>query len=199
MAAFDDLVTEVLDNVGSRNDADSTTFARRGVNFGTVLAGILFDPEELQVVANLTLGVGGTSVSLSTLTELMTITRVFNATDVVNMGAIAWDRWEALTYPGSGTPEFHSRFGSTLYIRQAPTASTTIRVSYRKYAHRASTGDTLEFTQHDEYIVAAATKYTWACLEETESSDLIGKVGEALGITLQAGTKLRALLEGGMQ
>uniref|UniRef100_A0A6M3KB56 Uncharacterized protein n=1 Tax=viral metagenome TaxID=1070528 RepID=A0A6M3KB56_9ZZZZ len=189
-------VTDALGNTGTK----AVTWADRALNYAQLLAALIFDPPELKVTDDLTLAISGSSVSLSTLTRLRAIETIYNSTSSKRMWPLSWDKWYILAPATVGDAIYYCRRSETLHTAPIPTVANTLRTHYYKYpAALTVTDDTLDFDNHDSFIVNAAIKLAWAFQEETENVDMMNKVGEAIGIPLAMGTKLRHDLEEGIR
>ena len=191
-----ELKTMITDALG-RADANALTIAGRGVNFGQLMAAILYDPPELQTTGSLTVSASGTSVSLSTLTNLLSLIKIYNSTASKDVFIVPYDKFTIIVPTGAGNVLYAAKFGTTLYTRPTPTVSNTLTASYRKYpSPLVADGTSIDFDHYDEFITTVGLRYAWACFEEPESSDLFSKVGELIGVPLAIGTKIRNQLEG---
>ena len=189
-------VTDALGNEGAK----AVVWADRAVNYAQLLAALYFDPPELKVSSDLTLLVSGVSVSLSTLTRPRIIDLIYNQTTSRRMWPLSWERWYILAPTTAGDTLYYCRRNTTLYTAPPPTAESTLNVYYRKYpAPLADTDDTLDFDFHDSFIVSTALKFAWAFQEEMENADMMSKVGDATGVPLALGTKLRQDFEEGIR
>lgn len=170
---------------------------RQGVNFAVALIALMFDPPELQTSGSLSISVGGTSVSLSTLTRPRLIKHVWNVTSAAQVFEVPFDKWLTLVQTGSGNVKFYSRDGMTLYTRPTPTAGNTLTAYYNQYPdYLLSAGDEVPYAQYDDLINSYAQAYAWACQEEKDASDLWNTLGDKLGAPALVMKEARRFMEG---
>jgi hypothetical protein len=178
---FSVLYTDVARSIGRYDsdgtiDTDGLAISKRGVNFGMLLAALLFDPTELKTIGNLTIGASTGSVVTTTLTLLRLINSIYNTTGSRTVHPIPEEKFNLILPTGLTYVEYYYRHGTTIYTN-SPVASNTLSVKYTKYpAELVNAEDVLEFSQHDSVIVAAATSYAFATLEETDSQAVWDKV-----------------------
>jgi hypothetical protein len=192
-STFSTLYGYITDAIGQA-DTLGVNLAKRGVNFGQLLAALLFRPPELHAVGSL--AVSGSSASLSGLsTRLHDIKAVYNSTGACNVWLIPYDKWKVIVPSGETYIKFYTRFGNTLYVNQ-PSASNTLSISYFNVPTSLSNDATqIDFDNYDSFITAIGTRFAFACIEEGESSELFQKVGDAFSIPLAMGTKIRNEIE----
>jgi len=195
MSVFSTLYTYVTDALG-RDDTLGIALAKEGVNFAYTLGALAFQPPELQTSSSLTATSGASSVSLSSLTGLHQINAIFNDTGSITVWLIPHGRWNAIRPTGALTyVKFASRYGNTLH-HNSPTSDNSLSLFYLKTPVLLSgDGDTLEYVNHDSFIMAVATQYAFSCLEEKESADLFKTISDTFSIPLAIGSKLRSDVE----
>lgn len=173
MATFLTLYTAVTDALG-RADTLGVTLAKRGVNFGQLLAALFFDPVTLKTTGTLT--ASSTSTSLSTLTKLRLINSIFNTTGGVPVNFVPEEKFNLIVPSGLTYIEYYYRHGGTIY-HNSPSASNSLAVKYTIFPTELSgDSDACALTEYDSFIVAAGTNYAFASLEETESQTIWDKV-----------------------
>ena len=171
MSTFLSLYTAVTDSLG-RDDTLAVTQAKRGINFGQILAALVFDPIELKTSGNLTISASGTSVIITTLTSIRLINSIYNTTGSKDVKFIPEDKFNLIVPSDLTYVEYFYRHGSYIYVNP-PTDANTLNVKYNKFpTELTNDSDVLEITNNDSFIIAAANSYAFASFEEAEASKL---------------------------
>lgn len=200
MSTFGTIKTSVYYKIARDDDeAEAKAFVEDGINAAQLLAALVFKPPEMQKSGNVTVSAGGSSVSLSALTTLHTIYTVYNNASSKPVVFIPYDRWNfilPLTAPTTAYVEYASRWSNTLYVSPAPTADNILTLNYFALpAVMDDDADELEIVNHDPWIIAIATSYAFACMEEKEAADIWATIGQAHGVPLGLGTQARTEFE----
>ncbi len=190
------LETLVIKGLGGRNDATALTIIDACINYATTLASLLFKPRELEKQANQTLGTGTTSAALS-LTNWLDIETIYNTSDSIKMWFIPWEQWYVVLPANIGAVKYFSLVGSNLWYKDSPSANKGIQITYIGYpTELANSNDTLDFGQHDSYIVSTAVSLAWSFFEKGRGWSDIEKALNSISLPLTMGTKARQLVEG---
>lgn len=190
------LTLQITDAVGN-DDVTTTAMAMRGLNMAQVMGAFLYNPPELNVSGNLTVSASGTSVALSTLTNLNSIADIYNTTGSCPVSPIPVMKWNYILPAFSGTvyTKFYTRFGGTLWVN-APTAQNTLLVKYFKLPTTLTAGgDSVGYDGFDSFLVSVATMFVWACKEEGESAAIFEKFMTSFNSAFQVDAKQKGSIE----
>lgn len=186
MTTFINLYTPVTDAIG-RADTLGVTLAKRGINFGQLLAALLFDPITLKSTGTLT--ASSTSTSLSSLTKLRLINSIYNTTGGKPVTFVPEEKFDFIVPSGLTYIEYYYRHGGTIY-HNSPSASNSLSVKYTIFPTELSgDSDTCALTEYDPFIVSAGINYAFASLEENESQAIWDKVLSTYAAPFQFNTK----------
>ena len=171
MSNFLTLYTAVIDSIG-RDDTLAVTQAKRGVNFGQLIAGLVFNPVELNPYGNLTVDAASNSVSITSLTGIRLINSIYNNTGLKPVRFIPEDKFPLIVPSGLTYVEYYYRHGNYIYVNP-PTAENTLAVKHTKFpTEMVNDADLCELTQYDPFIIAAANSYVFASVEEGDSQKI---------------------------
>jgi len=176
------------------NDALAVLVVPEAINYALAVAGILFKPPELFTSEDITLSAGATTATFSTAhIDLINLT---DSTNSVELRFIPYESF-ALLKPTLTTVKYYSKYGTSIHVNVALASEITIAVEFIKYpATLTADADEPEFTQHDSFIVSAATAFTFAALEETDAVGMWSSMGEGFGAALSKAAQARELISG---
>jgi hypothetical protein len=181
-----------------RDDSTADAFIARGVNFGCILAALLFDPPELSASGSLAIAGSGTSVPLTTLTRLRLIKEIYNSTGQCKVWEIPFSRFNFVVPAETGNVRFYARDGNTLHVKPSPVAPNTLLTYYNQFpAVVDANTQEISITDKDSLIESYALAYAFGCLEETEQGAFWQKLGDILMVPEAVLLKARRYLEGG--
>jgi hypothetical protein len=174
MSVFSALYTVVTDAIG-RADTLGVAVAKRGINFGRVIAALGFDPVELKSAGTLTATATG-SVVLTTLSKIRLINSIYNDTARKAVTFIPEEKFNLIVPSGLTYIEYFYRHGNTIYYN-APLAPNTLAVKYTIYPTELSgDSDACALAEYEPIITSLGIAYAFASLEETESHAIWEKV-----------------------
>jgi len=179
----------------ARTDSAAQAMMLRGINAGVVAATMLFRPPEQRTSEALTATVALNYVSMSTLTNLLFIEEVYNTTSALRVWPLEFSELEVLPLPVTlGAIMYYAIHGSILHYRPKPLVETTLTAYYLKSPTRLTSGDSLPFSQNDDFIYSFAQTFVWAAFEEPDSASLWQKVVDATGVPQTYITQIRDAL-----
>ena len=185
----------------ARNDSVVAGYITRGVNFACTAIALLYDPPELHTSGTVVVDASNETVSIAELTRLMNIRRVFNETSNKVLYKIPFksiDTIAPLDTAAAVHNRFYSREGFYLHVRPLSSVANTLAVSYSQYPVAVlADGTKISFSGYDSLVETLALSYTWACLEEVETSAMWQKLGDMQLLPQQVMNKTRRYLEGG--
>lgn len=197
MTTFLEIQTELIANLGGRDDTDAIAAIKRGINAGIFAAAFTFEPPELRTTGNLIATNGGGSVLITSLTRPLRIESVYNTTGSAPVYSLPYKMLEILWLPTSGNVQFYSMFGNSMYYKPDPTGNETLLTSYLQYPARLDDdSDLYPFNTAEDYVLVLATAYAFAFLEEGETSAMWAKLGETYGLPEAMVTKIRRVMRG---
>jgi len=196
-STLQDLQALVIKGLGGRDDTTALSVINACLNYAITLAALIFEPPELREQSNLVVPSGDAYVSIASLTDLLDFITAYNSTDSNKMWYIPWESWYVILPTTIGSVKYFSIFGDRLYVKDTPSADTTLSVSYSTYpAKLTQLTDQVEFDYHDSYLVSVALGIAWAFFEEGDSAGVMQKVGDAVALPLTLGAKARQIIEG---
>lgn len=188
--------TRLYDPLG-RSDTTADNIITRGVNFACLCIAMLYDPPELHTTGTLSVLSSGTSVSLSTLTRLAVVKRVYNETAAGPVHMVPFKDWDVTVPEETGSVRFYTKEGSTLYVKPAPSVTNVLTAYYSQFPLVVSNNsDEISFSNFDPEVESYALSYAFMCLEEAESAQGWLKLGETLAVPQQLLLKARQAMEG---
>jgi len=191
------LKTRVLNSL-VQSGTEVEEAAVRGINFGAFVVALTMDPRELYTSGAVTVTSGGASVALTTLTKLNIIKVIYNSTNNIPVLHIPFGKWFVILPPGAGDIRVCSQQGQTLHTAPVPEEDTTLDIYHTVFPTTlVNAGDVLSFEEYDEQVVAIATAYAWASLEETENTKLWTELSGLLNIPETLLLTLKGKYEGG--
>lgn len=180
---FSTLYTIVTDAIG-RADTLGLNIAKRGVNYGQVLAAIALQPPELKIKANVTAAASSSSASLGALTAIRYIDSIYNTTGSCRVSPILKDKFELIVPSGETYVKFYYYFSNTIYYN-IPVSNNTLSLEYIKYPTAlVNDTDALDFDNFDSLITSTATSYAFAMLEESDAQGIWDKVMQSFAPVL---------------
>jgi len=172
--------------------------AVRGINFGAFVVALTMDPRELYTSGSVVVTSGGVSVTLTTLTKLNMVKVIYNSTNNIPVLHIPFGKWFIILPPGTGEIRVCSQQGTMLHTAPVPSEDTTLDIYYTVFPTTlVNAGDVLSFEEYDEQVVAIATAYAWASLEEAENTQLWTGLSSLLNIPETLLLTLKGKYEGG--
>lgn len=174
MTTLATLRDEVYRSLGNRNDTDAQVWADRGINVGMIAYTLLNEPPECRTLGYGNAVAAGTVIVLSTqLTRHVRLERVYNNTGSCPVLFIPFRMWDLLYFPTSGNVQFYTLYGNSLYYKPLPTSTEQLYLYYFQLPARLDDStDVYPFAMGEDFVLAFAKKWAWACLEEKEDSDM---------------------------
>lgn len=197
MTTFAVFKSVVYTNIGrDSSDVTAALVVPKAVNYAVDLAAVLFKPVELSTTADLTLNAGNTSVQMTSKFIDIIVAKI--TTDTGRLWFIPFELFDFLL-PSISTIKYFTILGDYIYVNTSSGSTKTIRVTYTAHpAELTSESSEPEFTQHDAFIIAAATAFCFAVLEEADSADMWSKIGEMYGIGLLKSAMAKEIVSGAL-
>lgn len=174
MTTLGDLRSQVYASIGGRDDADAEMWADRGINAGMLAFALLTEPPECK-----TSGYGnalntGVALDLTTqLTRHIRLDRVYNVTQSVPVQEVPFRMWDLYPLPTSGYVRYFALHGNTLYYKPTPAGTEQLQFWYFQYPARLDdSSDSYPFTAGEDFVLAFAKRWAWACQEEQEDAQM---------------------------
>jgi len=197
MSTLSDFRALIKAAFGGRADTDALLVTDAAINYAATLAALVFEPYELKAANSLVIPGSSSSVSFSSLTNLLDILAIYNQTDSNLMWFVPYELWEVIVPSSVGSTKYFSVFGGSVYVKDTPSGNKTLTVSYSKYPTKlVNATDSLEFTQHDSYIVSTASAIVFAAFEEAETAQMWQAVANAISVPLTLGARARHVIAG---
>lgn len=195
MTTFAVLKNTVYENIGRpSSDVSAALVVPKAVNYAIDLAAILFKPPELSSTVNLTLNAGSTTTTMTS--KFIDIITAKITTDTGRLWYIPFELFDFLL-PSITTIKFYTIFGDVIHVNTSSLSTKTIQVSYIAHpAELTSDAQELEFTQHDAFIISAATAFCWAVFEESDAVEMWAKMGEIYGLGLLKSAMAKEVVSG---
>ena len=179
----------------ARTDAAAQAMMLRGINAGVVAAAMLFRPPEQRTSGDLVATTTFNYTSMAGLTNLLFTEEVYNTTSSLKVWPLEFGELEVLPLQTTAGPiMYYAIHGSVMHYRPKPAVETTLKVYYLKSPTRLASGDSLPFSQNDDFIYSFAQTFTWAAFEEPDSSAVWQKVVDATGVPATYITQIRDAL-----
>lgn len=184
MTTLSTLRSEVYKSIGNRNDTDAQTWADRGVNAGMVAHCLLSEPPEARVSGSMTAVASGDPITItSDLIRPIRLERLYNTTGACFVGLIPLRMWDLYYFPTTGNVKYCALHGNTLYYKPYPSTDEVISVWYFQYPARlVNEDDVYPYQSGEDFTLAFAKKWTWACQEEKEDVDMWSGLASELAL-----------------
>ena len=197
MLTLQNIIDSIQVRFGGRNDAPAISTYKEAANYASILGVLLFSPSELHLEGTIALTTGSSSVTLTTLTRLLAIHTIWNATISSPLLYIPVDLWQIIVPTSLSEPKFYTRRGNMLLVKAAPSTNHSLQIIHSAYPPvMANSSDPLGFEQHDSFVISVATGLTFAAFEEGETVEIWAKVAEFLKGPLELGMKERGVTFG---
>ncbi len=195
MSTLASLRNLVVINLGGRNDATAVEVIDAAINYGVLIAAMMFQPPELKREDTTVLSSGNNKFYLSLFTRLFDLISIYNNTAGSPLWFVPYEQFD-IVVPSSGTNvKFYTVFGNTVYVKPTPTSTTSLKVAYVSYPDVLSEDDDeVEFDYYDPYIVAVASALAMAAFEEVDSATMWQKVSESLYGPFLLGQRAREVI-----
>jgi hypothetical protein len=195
MATLLELENEVLEAIGRPGDATAKAYAKRSLNAGITLAGLLYEPPELRTNGTLIATNAQDYVDMSTLTRLMRVEAIWNSTGGDVVWSLPFDRLNVFNLPTTGNVKYYALHGNTLYYKPTPTGNETLDIHFLQYAARLENDeDAYPFTMHEDFVLSIGAEITFGFLEEGEMLESWNAISERLGVPAQTAAQIRQAL-----
>lgn len=195
MTTLLELENEVLEALGRPSDPTAKEYAKRGINAGVMLAGLLYEPPELRTNGNIVATNAQDYVSISTLTRLHRVEKVYNTTGSNVVWPLPLSRLSVFPMPTSGNVKYYALHGNIMYYRPTPTGNETLNVYYLQHAARLTNDvDAYPFSMHEDFVLSIGVEMSFGFLEEDGMMGAWDKITERLGLPAQTAAKVRQAL-----
>ena len=178
MTTYNDLETDIKNTV-AMEDSKTVSLIEPAINFGVWLASVLYEPEVMKNISNLTAVSTASYISISTMTRLLRMDHFYNSTGGNAMFPMSYDQIRTAYVP-AGDALYWAIYGQRLYYAPTPSSNQTLNAHYLQYPARISSGEDLPFDEYEDFILSTAIQYVWATQEEVENVDMWGKLTSAL-------------------